>query len=902
MSGIGPKRPRTYDNIEAPIGYEPGKGRGATGFVTRFDIGPAVQSDQGGTNEDITFDESGDNNIGIDTENNEYDAEDAEAEAIFDAIDKSMMNRKNKKKSTDSENNTNSPFLNTDIRSVLVDKKRPLEKMTEEEWYSIEDIGDKSLKWRQSKKKESFTPAPDSLLEARRMQNALSPYIVDPSGYTSTSGTETSTNYSSARQQLLGQTLEKKGDSLTGQTVVDPKGYMTSLNDMKINTEAEIGDIKKARTIFASLVKADPTNEQGWISYARLEEAAGKVAQARKIIRKGCESCPKSEEIWLESARLQTPENAKIVLIDAVKRLPTSVQIWLHAAELETDINKKKRVLWKAIEFIPNSVLLWRTAIELEPPESALILLQRAVENVPESIELWLALAKLETYENARKVLNQARKALPTEPTIWFTAAQLEETNGSIHRINTIIERAVKSLQTNNVVINRNDWIKQAENMEKAGARETCSCIIKNVLDIGVEKQDRSRTWLADASNCVNNGSIETARAIYAYTLGVFPDREDIWLKSTELEEKYGTPSSTASLLKTAVSHCPHSELLWLMSAKLQYRKLHDIDMARKVLEEAILINNSNKEFVSSERIWLAAMQIEYENNNFDRARDILAKSRASCKSPRVWMKSALLEWELNNYQEEETILLEAKDKYPSYDKLWMMLGQLKEEKEQFSEARKFYRDGLQRCQQSTPLWLLYVRLEKRITSVAKARSLLEIARIKNPKSTEIWLESIQLEREQGNNSLVTQLLSKALQENPSSGRLIVEDILNAPKPQQKTLITKALSQYSEDPYIIMLAARRFWSSGLVEKTRLWMDRSLAINSDIGDHWAIYYIFELEYGTEEDQNKLLQRFEDAHPTHGDIWCSISKLKENRRKPLKTILILTMTKIKAQLKK
>ena len=47
-----------------------------------------------------------------------------------------------------------------------------------------------------------------------------------------------------AREAVLSVKLDQMSDSVTGQTVVDPKGYLTDLNSIKISTEAEVGDIK----------------------------------------------------------------------------------------------------------------------------------------------------------------------------------------------------------------------------------------------------------------------------------------------------------------------------------------------------------------------------------------------------------------------------------------------------------------------------------------------------------------------------------------------------------------------------------------------------------------------------------------------------------------------------------
>src|SRR5258708_3650148 len=91
-------------------------------------------------------------------------------------------------------------------------------------------------------------------------------------------------------------------------TSIDPKGYLTSLDSQVIKTEAEIGDIKRARMLFDSLVKSNPKHSPGWIAAACLEEHAGRMVAARKLIKAGCEQCPKSDDVWLEAARLHVSE------------------------------------------------------------------------------------------------------------------------------------------------------------------------------------------------------------------------------------------------------------------------------------------------------------------------------------------------------------------------------------------------------------------------------------------------------------------------------------------------------------------------------------------------------------------------------------------------------------------
>ena len=52
----------------------------------------------------------------------------------------------------------------------------------------------------------------------------------------------------------------------------------------QVSSDAEIGDIKRARTLLKSVISTNPRHAPGWVAAARLEELAGKVGDARKLI------------------------------------------------------------------------------------------------------------------------------------------------------------------------------------------------------------------------------------------------------------------------------------------------------------------------------------------------------------------------------------------------------------------------------------------------------------------------------------------------------------------------------------------------------------------------------------------------------------------------------------------
>lgn len=422
------------------------------------------------------------------------DADDVEADAIWDSVDARMEERRKagaassssaagKKRPAGGEAaaeassaaGTSTPASSTNnIADGFADLKRGLAAVTEAEWEAIPEIGDYTIK---KAKRDTWAPVPDTLLAKAAAEMASTSTTVVEGGASAAGGSSSALPDGSAaslapggsltavgegRRTVVSLKLDSAADSVSGQTVVDPRGYLTSLSSQRISSAAEVGDIKKARTLLRSVTATNPRHAPGWVAAARLEEVAGKLADARALAAKGCELCPRSEDVWLEASRLAANAgDSKAALARAVGALPRSVRLWLAAAELEQERAAKARVVRRALERVPASLKLWKAAVELAPTEDdARVLLARAVECCPQHVELWLALARLETHEGARKVLNRARLAVPTDASIWVTASKLEEAHGKTEMVPKIVERAVKSLRANSVVIDREAWIK----------------------------------------------------------------------------------------------------------------------------------------------------------------------------------------------------------------------------------------------------------------------------------------------------------------------------------------------------------------------------------------------------------------------------------------------------------
>ncbi|KAI9769524.1 MAG: hypothetical protein M1840_004001 [Geoglossum simile] len=872
----------------APENYVAGLGRGATGFMTRSDLGPARE---GPSEEQIKEalakraaqlgaapptaygapekkDDDDDDDRYQDPENEvglfatgAYDKDDDEADRIYQEVDERMdRRRKARREAREKKEREEYERNNPKIQQQFVDLKRALVTVSDEDWASLPEVGDLTGKNRRAKQnlRQKFYAVPDSVIAGARDSTQFETSVMDegaPGAPSADNVDGTMTNFAdigAARDKVLKVRLDQAAagsgtDSVVGSaTNIDPKGYLTSLSKSELKAgEVEVGDVKRVRLLLESVIKTNRGHAPGWIAAARLEEVAGKIVAARNVIARGCEHCPKSEDAWLENIRLNENHNAKIIAANAIKNNEHSVRLWIEAMKLEHDPRAKKRVIRHALDHIPQSVVLWKEAVNLEEnPDDARLLLAKAVEMIPLSVELWLALARLETFENAQAVLNKARKAVPASHEIWIAAARLQEQMGNAGKVN-VMRRAVQALAKESAMLKREEWITEAEKCEDEGAILTCGAIIRETLGWGLdEDDDRKEIWMEDARASASRGRYETARAIYAYALRIFINKKSIWLAAADLEKNHGSKEALWQLLEKAVEACPQSEVLWMMLAKEKWQA-GEIDNARIVLGKAFNQNPNNED------IWLAAVKLEAENNQPEQARELLATARREAGTDRVWIKSVAFERQLGNTEAALMLVNEGLQIYPKADKLWMMKGQMYEAENKLPLAREAYGTGTRACPKSIPLWLLASRLEEKAGVVVKARSVLDRARLAVSKNAELWTESIRVERRIGNTAQAKVLMAKALQEVPNSGLLWSESIWNLEaRTQRKPRSLEAIKKVDNDPILFVTVARIFWYERRLDKAANWFEKAILLDADLGDTWGWYYKFLLQHGTD----------------------------------------------------
>jgi len=348
-----------------------------------------------------------------------------------------------------------------------------------------------------------------------------------------------------------------------------------------------------------------------------------------------------------------------------------------------------------------------------------------------------------------------------------------------------------------------------------------------------------------------------------------------LWLRVSSLEKKHGDNKTLEAVLAKSVRYCIKSEILWLMLAKHKWQS-GDVKGAQEVLAKAF------DALPGSEKIVLAAVKLEKENDGYDLARQVLERARQSAATERIWMKSALLERELGNIDAEKKLIVSGIEKFPKYWKFYCMLAQLYERLKNDNEAREIYLNGLKECVDCIPLWIGLAKLEERTNGMSRARAILEKARLKNPQSADLWLEATRVEARGGEQRIAFNMLAKALQDCPKSGVLWAEAIEMESRAAKKARSVDALKRCDQDPHVILAVAKLFWSNRQLDKARTWFNRALATNPDFGDAWATLYKFECDHGTPEQQLDVITRCIQQEPHHGEKWISVSKNPQNAK--------------------
>eukprot|EP00127_Corallochytrium_limacisporum_P001099 Clim_evm10s39 gene=Clim_evmTU10s39 len=901
-----------------PPGYVAGVGRGATGFTTRADSGAGRT---GSLEDDFDLHDSNHDKFagpkralfGAEV----YEDDDREADAIFKAIDKRMATRKRRSEQDEQKIGRDQQNSQT-VAEEFSDIKKSMKDMDASAWEAIPDTSEMTTKRRKTedplKDKERYTMIPDSHLLRRAQGQAMDGTVNDAQNLTGSRPPIQVNHNGKAQTSTLQSQLDRLSDNVKGQTVIDPQGYLTSLestnNALGVSGDMDHTDVAKARSLFKALIKSNPHHAQGYISAARVEVAVGRISAARSIIMKALEFCPDSEEIYLEASKVLDPARARQVMRKGLKRKPNSERLWFGRAEQSFDVEAKRQVYREALQQLPTSVALWKAAVDIENrAEDAKTLLERAVECCPRTVDLWLALAKLEDHKEAGHILNRARQHNPASRDIWLAAASLEESKGNNPAlVTTIVKRAIGSLRKQGHVIQRDVWMELARKSEVEHHHPlTGAAIVREVLGLGISNgipaEDILERFLSDAESFQTQKAYRCAREVYRQLLTKLDEGELRDLRSdqsllvhigaADLEIQSEDFEYFNHVVESSLKVHPKAEVLWLMQAKEAYR-YGQSNKARQVLSRAFSVNPG------SENLWLAALKLEVQDPEYSiaRVRGLLSQGRKAANTPRLWLKSAKFEVTEGNFPAALQLVVEGIAAHPKARKLHLLTAHLHcryAAKLGVSnmEALKVVDDALNVLPHEACLWIMRSEIDLRITSsLSRARSTLERGRKKvkafldtysadesrvsslKDALSQIWLASVRLEISNDQTKVGQQLLTKALAELPTDGRLWSEAIVLEAKERRRKLAVQAYETCRSDPFVLVALGKMFMDAKVMDKSLQWLTKCTEAHPRFGDSYALRYMLA---STDADVRAQIQEEVKEHdPNQGEIWLAIKK--------------------------
>ncbi|WCJ32812.1 Pre-mRNA-processing factor 6 [Euphorbia peplus] len=470
-------------------------------------------------------------------------------------------------------------------------------------------------------------------------------------------------------------------------------------------------------------------------------------------------------------------------------------------------------------------------------------LIQKGCEECSQNEDVWLEACRLASSDDdaRRTLLHRAVQHCPLNLEFWLALARLETYDNA----KRVLNNARMNLSYEPII-----WITAAKLEETNGNTSMPGKIIARCIRKGLVI-DRA-VWIKEAEAAERAGYRVTCRAIIKNTIGIGVEGEEnrkrTWVTDAEECQKRGSTETSRAILQEAYAAIPNSE-----------------------------------------EIWLAAFKLEFENCEPERARLLLAKARERGGTERVWMKSAIVERELGNTEEERRLLDEGLKQFPSFFKLWLMLGQLEERLDHLGKAKEVYELSLNYCSSCIQLWLSLANLEEKMTGLSKARAVLTMARKENPHNPELWLAAVRAESRHRNKKEAKILMTEALEECPNSGILWAASIEMVPRVQPISKCVDGIKTCASDPHVIVAVANLLWRHRKVDEARKLLNGAVTFFPDIGDFWALYYKFEIQHGTEEDQKDVLKWCIAAEPKHGERWQRIAKALENAHQQTETIL-------------
>ncbi|RDW92285.1 putative pre-mRNA splicing factor prp1 [Coleophoma crateriformis] len=823
---------RDFLNQPAPENYVAGLGRGATGFTTRSDLGPARE----GPSEDQIKealakraaqlgtaataygvpekkDEEDDDERFQDPENEvglfaggAYDKDDDEADRIYQEVDEKMDRRRRVRRlvppisisfpfpfdtaglyimqideqitdlcayreAREKAEREEYERNNPKIQQQFADLKRALTTVSDEDWANLPEVGDLTGKNRRSKQalKQKFYAVPDSVIAGARDSTELGTTVADDGANGGDGPDGTMTNFAD-----IGAARDKV--------------LQVRLDQASMGSGTD--------TVAGSATSIDPKGYLTSLAKSQINEGeaqVGDIKRVRVLLESVIKTNPKHAPGWIAAARLEELAGKTVAARNVIARgcefCPKSEDAWLENIRLN-DNHNAKIIAANAIKANDNSVRLWVEAMKLESDSRAKKrVLRKALDHIPQSVMLWKEAVNLEEDpDDARLLLAKATEIIPLSVELWLALARLETSENA----QKVLNKARKAIPTSHEI-----WIAAARLQEQMGNANKINVMKRAVQALAKESAMLKREeWITEAEKCEEEGAILTCGNIIRETLGWSldedDDRKDIWMEDAKASIGRGKYETARAMYAYALRIFVNSRKLWLAAADLE--KNHGSKEALwQLLEKAV------EACPQSEVLWMMLAKEKWQAGEIDNARRVLGRAfKQNPNNEDIWLAAVKLEAENDQPEQARQLLTEARQEAPT-DRVWMKSVSFERQLGNVEAALDLVNQALQLFPSAAKLWMMKGQIYETEGKLPQAREAYSTGTKACPRSVPLWLLFSRLEEKAGMIVKARSVLDRARLAVPKSPELWTETVRLERRAnniaQAKTLMAKALQE-----------------------------------------------------------------------------------------------------------
>ncbi|GAA5849701.1 hypothetical protein JCM8547_000538 [Rhodosporidiobolus lusitaniae] len=446
--------------------------------------------------------------------------------------------------------------------------------------------------------------------------------------------------------------------------------------------ELKARNIAHARNLFDRAVTLLPRIDQIWYKYVFLEELLGNVAGARQVFERWMAWEP-DEKAWSAYVKMEVRYNEMDRASKLYERMinchpePKHFVKWAKFEEERGHVDRAREIYQMGFEFygqdeegIDKSQSLYSAFAKMEVRhkefDRARVIYKFALDRLPRSrsTQLYASYSNFEKQHGTRSgievtVLGKRRLQYEEELThearnydVWFDYARLEEdayrgeegSEDARKRVREVYERAVAQVPPSDEKRHWRRYIflwlnyalfEEIDTKDLQRAREIYRACLKLVPH---KKFTFAKCWIQFAEFELRQQQLDAARKVMGMAIGMAP-KEKLFKTYIKMELDLREFDRCRVLYQKWLEYDSSNAAAWIQFTELE-ANLGDEERVRAIYDLAI--NQTAMDM--PELIWKSWIDFEYDEEEYDRARELYERLLRRTSHVKVWVSFAQFE------------------------------------------------------------------------------------------------------------------------------------------------------------------------------------------------------------------------------------------------------------------